>query len=222
MTISGLGPSLVGGLLFSCAALPGAGPGRILTSWSRCRRWPRRTGVAPIGKAGLADVPSLRRRRRRSRVPGLRHRPSSRRRDSGVRAAGRNRGTEVARERRPFLARRGAARRFAAELCGRRNVRAYHSGPAVARGGPARTRARTLAGLAQAGPCWPFPTRKADDVVHPEAAGAAARRGAVAEAGPAPDADTAVTAPRRAARAPRGAGSRRQALPECPCTQERP
>jgi hypothetical protein len=63
-------------------------------------------------------------------------------------------------------------------------------------------------------------------VVHPEAAGAAARRGAVAEAGPAPDADTAVagpavTAPRRAARAPRSAVSRRQAL-QCPCTQERP
>jgi hypothetical protein len=33
------------------------GSGRILTSWSRCRRWPRRPGVAPTGKAGRKPPP---------------------------------------------------------------------------------------------------------------------------------------------------------------------
>jgi len=69
-------------------------------------------------------------------------------------------------------------------------------------GGPARARARqhrfqnrpggfgrprtragaTLAAPARAGPCWPTVSREAHDELHPEAAGAAARGGAVAEA----------------------------------------
>src|SRR4051794_20751780 len=91
--------------------------------------------------------------------------------------------------------------------------------------------ARALAGPARAGPCWPLLPREAGDEFRPEAAGAAARRGAVAEAGAAPDAapavpGSAVTAPRRAARGLRNAVSRRQALsPSAPApgsAQERP
>src|SRR3954452_24714549 len=71
-----------------------------------------------------------------------------------------------------------------------------------------------LAGPVRAGSCWPFLPRDADDELRTEAAGAAARRGAVAEADAAPDADTAgaVTAPRRATRSSKNAISRRQAL----------
>src|SRR4051812_43260102 len=45
-----------------------------------------------------------------------------------------------------------------------------------------------LAGPARAGPWWPILPRKADDELHPEAAGAAPRRGTLAQAGPAPHA----------------------------------
>src|SRR3954452_16164131 len=69
------------------------------------------------------------------------------------------------------------------------------------RSGAPHARGRDLAGLARAGPCWPILPREVDDVVHPEAAGAAARRGAVAEAGAAPDADPATPG---SAVAPRG------------------
>jgi hypothetical protein len=38
--------------------------------------------------------------------------------------------------------------------------------------------------------CWPILSREADDEFRPDAAGAAARRGAVSEAGAAPDVDS--------------------------------
>src|SRR4051795_7633978 len=73
--------------------------------------------------------------------------------------------------------------------------------------------------------CGPILSREADDEFRPEAAGAAARRGAVAEAGAAPDADAtipgpAVTAPHRAARGPRNAVSQWQALSVPPAPAE--
>jgi len=92
----------------SRAALPDDRPGRIVTAGHGLgagpgghRGWPRRTSGAPIGKAGLADVPSLRRCRRRPRVPGLRPRPLGRPRGGADRAADRCGDAEIARGERP-------------------------------------------------------------------------------------------------------------------------
>src|SRR3954451_13714866 len=98
----------------------------------------------------------------------------------------------------------GPPRRLAGRRSGAHHGRVLHF-PLTPQLGPSRegrpfpcpgaaplARGRDLAGPARAGPCWPILPREADDEFRPEAVGATARRGAVAEAGPTPDADTAI------------------------------